>query len=706
MTRSWLAKSIIFWMFFSLLSDQSFAQPTQGTDAEEQTATDGAEGAGAKDTANAESENDSGKEPAASTPTEDAGDIPDFLRTDSEAPSFLKIQDVRIKDERPEPTAAQVKALLEMEAEVERFSKTGTGYQQSVGEVLRRDYLRQRRDRDEAYAHRIKEEELREDKARDNAIVLFEKFIAKFPNDSRYTADAMFRLGELYYERSAIRFQAALDAATEEREKRLAENQPTDDILDPEKDFTDTIRLYQKLIQRFPEYKRIAGVYYLVGYCLNEEGKVDEARLAWLSLVCHNHYDYHRDLPVPDLSVDDTKKTEEEKHPALALDEPDPLATVFEDPYGSCVPVVEESEFYTETWLRIGEYHFDYDYKEHALSRAISAYRKILAFPQDRVYNLALYKLAWSYYRASRYPESIRHFAMLVQWSDDEKKRTGRAGTELRSEAIQYLGIAFAYDDWNENQIPDPSEGQSTGLQRIQDPSLLPQDREWTPEVYFQLGFVYFDEAKYPQAIEAWQIALERFPNHHRAPEIQNQISLAYSQHNEMGKALDAKAVIGEKYQEGSDWWNANMEYPREQRLAEELAQDALIGAAVQHHQQAQSLRRRCVQDRMPELCREAQLEYSNAASAYKLYIEKNPNSPQAYELQYNLAEALYWSEQYEEAAVAYAAVRDSNLDDKHLSESARRVVESFKRIADLQQEDGALKFGARLLHRKVCLLW
>jgi TolA-binding protein len=603
-------------------------------------------------------------------------------------PSFLEVQDKRMKDERKPPTAAQLAALREMEAEVARFSKIGDAYRASILSVVQRDYQRQRRTRDEAFAKQIHVEERLEDKARQKAIVLFERFIAQYPDDPRYTPDAMFRLGELYFERSALAFQAQLDQVTLERDRRRESGQDSEELQDPDKNFSDTIELYKRLIETFPDYERIAGVYYLIGYCLNEEGNFEAARIAWLSLVCGNRFDYRRDSPKA--SDGEKEDGELQKHPALGLQSA-PAAGPLRDPYAECKPVVESSDFYTETWLRVGEYHFDFDYRNDALDHAISAYGKILKHPQDRVYNLALYKLAWSYYRASRYPESIRHFAMLVQWSDDEKKRTGKAGTELRAEAIQYLGIAFAYDDWNENQILDPDEGLPTGLDRIQMPSMLPQDREWTPEVYFQLGSIYFDEAKYPQAVATWELALKRFPNHHRAPEIQNQIALAHVQNNQLDQALLARAKLGELYREGTAWWNANMDHPKEQRAAEQLAQDALIGAAVQHHQHAQNLRRRCVQDELPELCREAQLAYASAADAYRLYIEKNPNSPQAYELHYNWAEALYWSERYEQAAEAYAAVRDSNLDDKHLSEAARRVVESLKRLLDREVEANRL---------------
>ena len=281
-------------------------------------------------------------------------------------------------------------------------------------------------------------------------------------------------------------------------------------------------------------------------------------------------------------------------------------------------------------------------------------------------------------------------FWNLVEWSDEERKRTGK-GSELRDEAIQYLAIGFAYDDWNENQITDPLEGLPRGIERVQDPKLLPQDRPFTSEVFFRLGYVYFDEAKYPEAIEIWRLSLKRWPMDPQAPEVQNSIALAYSRHNEQAEAIAARAKLSD-YGEGSDWWEANKDHPVEQRRAEELAEDALVNTAIAHHQRAQELRRRCVELQEPDLCTQAQEQYSLAALAYRGYIQRYPNSPHAYELNYNLADTLYWSENYEDAAKEYASVRDSNLDDTYLSISARLAVESIKRLVEKKSAGGELQ--------------
>jgi cellulose synthase operon protein C len=604
---------------------------------------------------------------------------------DVEAPAFLDTTDRRIEDDRPPPTAEQVEALRAMEAEVERFAAAGEGYKDTVLTLLRREYQRQRRGRTQWFGRQVREEEDLLDRARDQAIQIFERFVRTYPDDPTYTPDAMFRLGELYFERSAIRFQQAYERARETGEPPPASP-----------DFMPTIELYQRVVRAFPEYERRDGIYYLIGYTLNEMGRPEEARAAWLNLVCANRYTYHPDTfaraeapPDPDAEA---RRELEERHPSLTLDGSLPADPVpgqpFADPYEGCKPVAEQARFLSETWFRIGEYHFDDYGGPHALDLSISAYRKILADPDDRNYNLALYKVAWAYYRASRYPEAIKHFGMLVEWSDARRAQTGRAGSELRPEAIQYLGISFAWDDWNENQITDTQEGLPSTLQRLRDPKLLPQDRPWTPEVYFQAGQILFDEAKYPDAIGVWEVALERWSMHFRAPEIKNMIARAHQRHNEFEKSIAARAELSD-YGEGSAWWNHNVAHPAAQRRAEELSENALIGTAIHYHQVAQNQRRQCVAQQEPMLCKRAEETYGLAGEAYRQYLKRYPNNPQAYELQYNLADALYWAGDYEEAAVQYAAVRDSNLDDAHLSEAARRVVESLQRIVERAEEEG-----------------
>ena len=544
--------------------------------------------------------------------------------TDVTLPPFLQDTGKRIVDQRPPPTEQQLEALRQLEEEVDRFTETGEAFRSTVTSLVRREYLHQRRERDRWYGEQLETEERAFNEARESSIRVFEDFIRRYPNHSKYTPDAMFRLGELYFERSAVDFQKLYDDAQAARD---AGDLTAEDSLPTSPDFTPTVDLYKTLARRFPAYERSDGVYYLIGYTLNEMGRPEEALAAWLALVCSNKYDYDPDWRPPPA---DASLAAQAKYPALTLDGRPlgaPVRGAFVNPYETCKAITPQARFVSETWFRIGEYHFDDFGGTNALDLSIAAYGQILENPQDRNYNLALYKVAWAYYRASRYPEAIRHFGKLVQWSDDTRSETGKAGSELRPEAIEYLGIAFAYDDWNENQVADPIEGRPTGIERIQDASLLPQQRPWTPEVYFQLGQVYFDEAKYLEAIAAWRLAIRKWPNHHRTPEVLNDIAVAHQMHNEFENAIVARSELTQ-YVQGSPWWNANMDRPAEQRNAEQLAENALIVTAIHHHQLAQRLRQQCVEERNVQALSRCQAEYELAATRVPWLPRALPEQP------------------------------------------------------------------------------
>ncbi|HMI91343.1 MAG TPA: tetratricopeptide repeat protein, partial [Polyangiales bacterium] len=297
------------------------------------------------------------------------------------APAFLDTSDRRIKEQRPPPAPEQVKALRELEAEVGRFRAQGGAYRDTLKSLLKREYDRQRHEREEGFNGQIKFEEDLEDKARLDAIALFERFIAKYPADPTYTADAMFRLGELYFERDAIAQQEEMNAYLAERDRRIAIGQSLDGLVEPGKQYTATIALYQRLVQQFPKYDKADGVYYLIGYCHNEMSEFDLARMAWLNLVCANHFTYTGTLPESEQKPAGDPRAAE--HPALTMGgQPTAPAGAYVDPYEGCEQVVAESKFWSETWLRIGEYHFDLDFGPHGLDKAISAYSKVLARPE------------------------------------------------------------------------------------------------------------------------------------------------------------------------------------------------------------------------------------------------------------------------------------------------------------------------------------
>src|ERR1051325_8003028 len=95
----------------------------------------------------------------------------------------------------------------------------------------------------------------------------------------------MFRLSELYYEKSAEDF---LDADEAYKKAIDSPNPPTG--APPKVDYTPTITLYKRLLTEFPNYRFLDATYYLLGFCLGEMGQEAQARQALLALTRPNHY--------------------------------------------------------------------------------------------------------------------------------------------------------------------------------------------------------------------------------------------------------------------------------------------------------------------------------------------------------------------------------------------------------------------------------
>ena len=576
------------------------------------------------------------------------------------------------------PSKEESQSLDESRKEdLEIYIRRTRDFKDVVDGMVRRVYEMKRKFIEEAYDHSIENEYLLEEKSLKDAIAYFKAFLKKYPNTQPYTPDAMYRLGELYYDQSYFKYQKALELYGQAQDRGEA-----DEMDPPVKNFEDTITVFQQLVERYPDYRNVDGAYYVLGYCLKESGREDEARLAWLSGVCQNHYKY--DPAAFALEKEEAAKARKKTRPADSLSTGVEVETeeVFKDPFEECMPVSENSRFNFESWWLIGEYHFDYDTSKFGVETAISAYKKLIENPEHKFYDKGLYKLAWSYFKADMYPESIRAFSEVVDFSDKNKTQGG----SMRPEAIQYLAVCFFEEDWDVDMVPDPV----SGIERLQDPNLMPQDRPWTKEVYERLGDIYSDNERNEEAIALWSMYVRKWPLDVQTPFVQQKIALEYSKMQEPEKEIAARGEL-DRFGPGSEWWKANMDHPVEQNEVAQLTRDAILEAAYHFHRTAQGLRQRGLAAQDGVLLERAVEKYDLAADAYRKFIVQNPDTPDAYDINFNLAETLFWSGQYEQAKVEYKKVRDSNLDDKYRKDAGYMVIVCLDEMFKKRSESGDL---------------
>jgi tetratricopeptide (TPR) repeat protein len=406
------------------------------------------------------------------------------------------------------PGAPDPRLLDDMAKDVQHFAELVGEYRGTARSILKRAYQEKIKQINAKYDQQIDLDDREARDRRRDAIAMFEAFLLKYPNDKRWTPDAMFRLAELYYEKSAEEY---LDADEAYKKAIDSPNPPT--TPPPRVDYTPTINLYRRLLTEFPNYRFLDATYYLLGFCLGEMGEDAQAKQALLALVCANKYkplDTPAPAPTTPIKIGPTKGISEA------------AATAADDaPYKGCTPVKKDSKFLPEAWTRVGEFHFD---QPTELKLAIAAFRKVLTFKDTPYYDRALYKLAWSYYRDNRFPEAVREFDNLVKYADERTAEGKKVGSDLRPEAVQYLGVSFAEPDWDGDTLPDPI----TGLQRLLEFYKGRENQPHVREVFQRLGDIYFDQTKYQDAIAVYKTLLSKWPYYSDAPKVQDRIVHAY----------------------------------------------------------------------------------------------------------------------------------------------------------------------------------
>jgi len=540
-------------------------------------------------------------------------------------------EDLDTRDLTEEELAIQRERVEYLRA-VERFVAAAEDYQEEVGIILERSFAARHENIRRRFDREAGEVELDLRQRRMDAIDRFERFVAKYPDNPVHTPDAMFRLAELYYERGATDYADAQDRYNEERrlyERGRIPSEPQP----PQRDYSDSVRIYNQLIARFGEiYRYTDAVYYLLGYVQQEQGDDMAARQTWLALV--------------------------ERFP--------------------------QSEYGAEVSLRVGEIYFDYG----EFAEAARIYQRALAYQDSRFYDKALYKLAWTYFQMYDYDRAIRTFKDLIGWYDENAEVGGLTVAALREEAIEYLARSLAEDDWDNDGIEDPDAGVGRALAYLSDG--LPFETDIIAK-YAESLYDLHDRRKYHEAIEVYRELIRREPRALRAVEFQQQIIRIFDILRDIESATRERQLLADMFSPGSEWERHNRRNLKEVAEATNAVESAMRRRALFLHQRAQELRAEAALDERPELLLEAFDHYRKAAAAYRDYLAKYPSEPASYEMRFFLAETLYYSDQFSPAARAYLEVARDTHHSRFREPSAFAAVRAFEQVLEADVAAGQL---------------
>ncbi len=260
---------------------------------------------------------------------------------------------------------------------------------------------------------------------------------------------------------------------------------------------------------------------------------------------------------------------------------------------------------------------------------AENAYAAVIQHGPSEFYQQSQYKHGWSLFKQSKTLESLPSFGAVL----DQELGTGPKGKRLESlkrgdrelveDTLRVMSITFSYN-----------EGSATLEQFLKTHG----ERPYAWLLYSRLGDLYVDKQRFQDAATSYRAYVARDPYSDHAPDLAMSAIEAYSKGGFSQLVLDAKHEFVERYNFDSPYWK-NRTRADHPRVVQELKVN-LKDVATYFHATAQKSRR--VED------------FQEAARWYRAYLKSFPEDADSAATNYLLAETLFESHQYQDAASEY----------------------------------------------------
>ncbi|MBI5508782.1 MAG: tetratricopeptide repeat protein [Deltaproteobacteria bacterium] len=235
----------------------------------------------------------------------------------------------------------------------------------------------------------------RADEKRDESIDKLKKLLPTVP-DGEQKAELIFRLSEMYWGKSKFlhlramrQWDEQLDLWHDKGEKgpqpkleTLADNDKADLFK------REALKLYEQLLEKYPNYPRKDEVLYNLGSSLYESG---------------------------------------DKQKGVEM-------------YWKLIKQFPDSSFSPDAWLQLGEHFFN----ANKLPQAIKAYTKAAETKKPRVFSYAQYKLAWCDYNLQDYDKSLEKFRDVIAYAKKQAAADAQKGGLDKKDKIQLVDEALS----------------------------------------------------------------------------------------------------------------------------------------------------------------------------------------------------------------------------------------------------------------------
>jgi TolA-binding protein len=292
------------------------------------------------------------------------------------------------------------------------------------------------------------------------------------------------------------------------------------------------------------------------------------------------------------------------------------------------------SRYLDEAQFRRGEILFS----DKAYVKAQASYEAVIKIGwTSPFYNQSLYKHGWSLFKLGENERSLDSFAAVLDSVLISKRNASelieldalsRPNRELVEDTFRVMSITFSYLD-----------GPKTIDEFVR--RRTPKGRPPQPYsylLYARLGDLYMEKERYTDAADAYRAFVSQDRNNEKAPLLEMQAIEAYQKGGFPQLVLQGKKEFVENYSFGTAYWQGRL--PKDEPKVVEVLKTNLKDVAQHYHAEAQ--RSKNVAD------------YQEAAKWYRSYLTSFPDDPDSAVTNFLLADTLFDSKQYLDAAQEY----------------------------------------------------
>jgi len=338
----------------------------------------------------------------------------------------------------------------------------------------------------------------------------------------------------------------------------------------------EAIALYKKLLAEYPQYKDSDQVLYQMARAYDELGRTEEAMETMERAIRANPNSVHFD----------------------------------------------------EVQFRRGEYFFT----RRKFRDAENAYSAITDLgARSSYYELALYKLGWTFYKQDLYEEAVQRYMALL----DYKVSTGYNFDEK-------------HEKEDERRVADTFRAVSLSFSNLGGPDAVQQyftstkSRSYEDRIYSNLGEHYLTKLRYDDAAKTYNAFIALHPFHPAAPRFSMRVVETFTKGGFPKLVLESKRDFASKYGLQAEYWRHN----KPEALPEVLAylKTDLKDLATHYHAQYQS----------SQEATEKLTNYQEAQRWYGDYLKSFPTDAESPAINYRLADLLFENKDFGDAAKQY----------------------------------------------------